>query len=256
MIERTEAVVLRTIDYGETSKIVTLYTRGSGKIGVMAKGARSQKSSFGGTLEPLAYLDVVYYYKSSRELQTLKESSYVRPFQAIGSDLEKLNVGMRIVELTNILMYQEEADPTAFELLRTVLAYLNETDRHPANLWPYFQLRMAELQGFAPDIDRESLESVPEGGGTFDLRNGAVLPPGSSAGEGRRASRTALRAFAIYAKAELPTIMRMQVQPETYREVQELIRGYLRTHVEHLRPSKSRRVFEQMVDISQTLPEA
>lgn len=257
MIQRTEAVVLRSLDYGETSKIVTLYTRSSGKIGVMAKGARSEKSRFGGALEPLSYVDAVYYYKSSRELQTLKECSYVHPFQSISSDLDKLNVGMRIVEMTNILMYREEENPAAFDLLRTSLAYLNETEQHPGNLWPYFQLRMATLQGFAPDIDREAVRSIPEEGGVLVLQNGAVGPPGySSREETKNASRTALRAFAIYAKADLSTVMRMQVSPETYREVQELIGLYLRSHIEHLRPSKSRRVFEQMVDVSRTLPEA
>lgn len=256
MIERTEAVILRSIDYGETSKIVTLYTRTAGKIGVMAKGARAKKSRFGGSLEPLSYVDAVYYFKSSRELQTLKECSYVRPFPAIFDDLEKLNVGMRIVEMTNMLMYREEENPAAFRLLRTILTFLNETERHPANLWPYFQLRMASLQGFTPDIDREAVKSVPKTGGVLDLENGAVRSSASARNETRRASRTALRAFAVFARADLATVMRMQVGTETYREVEDLIDAYLRTHVEHHRPSRSRHVFEQMVDISRTLPEA
>lgn len=253
MIVRTEAVVLRAIDYGETSKILTLYTRSAGKLGVIAKGARSSKSSFGGSLEPMSYSEVVYYYKPTRELQILTESSYVHPLPAITQDLDRINVGLRVVELVNNLMLEEEKHASAFELLVHVLVRLNETEERPANLWPFFQLRLATLLGFTPDIQREVVESVPEGGGVLDLTNGAVLPPGESTGRSVSASRTALRAFAIYARADLETIMRMQVNPETYREVDKLIRKFLQHHIEHLRPSKSDKVFDQMVDPGRTL---
>ncbi|MEL6615154.1 MAG: DNA repair protein RecO, partial [Bacteroidota bacterium] len=70
MIVRTDAVVLRTLDFRETSRIVTLLTRQHGITGVVANGARRTKSVFGSTLQPTAYLQVVYYYKPGRGLQT------------------------------------------------------------------------------------------------------------------------------------------------------------------------------------------
>lgn len=254
MIERTEAIVLRSIDYGETSKILTLYTRSAGKLGVIAKGARSSKSSFGASLQPLSYSDVVYYYKSSRELQVLTESSFVTPLHEITKDLQKINVGLRLVEFVNNLMYKEEKNVTAFELLVHVLVRLNQTTERPINLWPFFRLRLATLLGFAPNIEREVVQSIPESGGVLSLDNGAVGPPADTGDRGVSASRTALRAFAIYARADLDTIMRMDVGPETYREVDRLIQKFLEHHIEHLRPSKSSRVFDQMLDPGRTLP--
>ena len=67
-IVHSDAIVLRSIDYGETSRIVTLFTRERGKIGVMAKGARANRSRFGSTLEPLSHINVVLYYKPGRDL--------------------------------------------------------------------------------------------------------------------------------------------------------------------------------------------
>jgi DNA repair protein RecO (recombination protein O) len=254
MIERTEAVVLRSIDYGETSKILTLYTRSMGKLGVIAKGARSSKSSFGASLQPLSYTEVVYYHKDSRELQILTESSFIHPLHEITKDLQKINVGLRIVELTNNLMFKEEKNVTAFELLVHVLVRLNQTTERPINLWPFFRLRLATLLGFSPHIERDVVQSIPESGGVLNLENGAAAPTEETSGRVVSASRTALRAFAIYARADLDTVMRMEVAPDTYREVERLIRKFLEHHIEHLRPSKSGRVFDQMLDPGRSLP--
>ena len=61
MIVKTEAIVLRGRKQGDTSKLATLYTRDFGKIDVIAKGAREQKSKFGGALEMFARSTVVLY---------------------------------------------------------------------------------------------------------------------------------------------------------------------------------------------------
>ena len=58
---KTEAVVLRSIRYGEADRIVHLYSATRGRIGAIAKGARKPKSRFGGRLEPFFRLDLVLY---------------------------------------------------------------------------------------------------------------------------------------------------------------------------------------------------
>ena len=125
MIVRTEAVVLRRMDYGETSQIVTLFTREKGRLAVMAKGARLPKSRFGSSLQPMSYMQAVLYYKASRGLQTLTESAHVQHFARIGHSLEKLSVGQRVMELTYALLHEEEANPLVFNLLVETLYQLN-----------------------------------------------------------------------------------------------------------------------------------
>ena len=58
---KTQAVVLRSIRYGEADRIVHLYSRTRGRIGAIAKGSRRPKSRFGGRLEPFFRLDLVLY---------------------------------------------------------------------------------------------------------------------------------------------------------------------------------------------------
>lgn len=248
-IIRTEAVVLRSLDYGETSQIVTLFTRDNGKIGVIAKGARRPKSSFGATLQPMAYTQVVFYYKPTRTLQTLSESSYVESFHRLRRGLKTITVGLRIVELVDALMEKEDPQPEVFELLVQALRRLNGTDARVANLWPYVQLRLADRLGVAPSVERANVEAVTETEGLLSLADGGVYPVDTTPERPRRASREALRAYAIYARADLNTVMRLEMDPDVRREVETLVRDFLRYQFDDAYPDRSRSVIAQIEDL-------
>ena len=257
-IIRTEAVVLRSLDYGETSQIVTLFTREKGKLGVMAKGARRPKSSFGATLQPMAYTQVVFYYKPTRTLQTLSESSHVESFHRLRRDLTSITMGLRIVELVDALMEEEDPQPEAFALLVRVLRRLNAREARATNLWPYAQLRLAQILGVAPAVERERVEAVTGDEGVLSLVDGGVYPdtgrdraPDTAVPEEpRRASRAALRAYAICARADLDTVMRLDMTPPVQREVEALVRDFLRYQFDDAYPDRSRSVIAQLENTS------
>ena len=245
MIVRTDAVVLRAMDYGETSRIVTLFTRQHGRMTVMAKGARRPKSRFGATLQPLAYVQAVYYYRDGRTMQTLKEASHVHRFPALLADVERTLLGLRAVELVRALFEDEEPNPLAFNLLLHTLERLDGAPA-PFHVFAHFQLRLGALLGFAPDVQRQDVLALGEDGGTLALDTGAVLPLGAGARAGRRASRAALRAFAVFARADLETALRMRLEPEVAHEVRDLLDAFLRYHVEDAFPDRVRRVAAQI----------
>lgn len=248
MIIRTEAVVLRSMEYGETSRIVTLFTRERGKVAVMAKGARLMKSRFGSSLQPMSYTQVVFYYRPTRGLQTLTESTHVRPLHDIGRNLEKISIGLRIVELVYAFMQDEEQNPQAFNLLVNALDRLNDAETNYMNLLPYFQMQLGTVLGFAPDIDRDALETLPEEGGILALDTGTIMPFDAAAQAAQRASRTALRAFAVFARAPLDAVMRMHLDPGARHEINALIDNYLRYHTEGTYPSRSEKIIGQLLN--------
>lgn len=248
MILQTESFVLRSIDYGETSQIVTLFTRQRGKIAVMAKGARRTSSRFGSSLQPMSYTSVVVYYKPTRGIQTLSESSHLHFFDGITRDLERVSCGLRIVELVYALMQEEEQNQHVFILVLQVLERLNRTHERTENLLFYFQLRFASVLGFEPDIERSAVEALSDTG-FLSLETGAVLP-GREAGTTsvRPASRRALRAFAVCARADLETVMRMRLDPKTCLELSRLIDDFLRYHVEESFPTRTAKIVGQMLN--------
>ena len=246
MIIRTEAIVLRSVNFGETSQIVTLYSRRMGTVAVMARGARGPKSRFGSTLQPMSHTEAIFYHKPSRDVQTLSETAHITLFKRIYRDLDRMAVGVRIIETMGILMPRPEPDEQAFDLLLGVLIRLNEADNHWANLLPYFQLRLSAALGFAPVAERENVRSIGASGGFLGLDNGNVFagkPPGPSV----PASRRALRAIGVLIHADLDQVMRMELEKSVSQEVLQLVESYLRFHAEDFRPSRSKPVFDRIL---------
>ena len=84
--EKTLAIVLRVIDFSESSCVVHLFTRDFGKIGGLAKGARRPKSPFEAALDLLAVCRIVFLHKSSESLDLLTEAKLERRFRAATRD--------------------------------------------------------------------------------------------------------------------------------------------------------------------------
>ena len=243
MIVRSDAVVLRTIPYGETSQIVTLFTRDRGKIPVIAKGARVPGSRFGASLQTLSYMQAVFYYRSGRGVQTLSEASIVDPLLNLYRDVRKLGIGLRVAELCNALLHEGEADPLLFNILLQVLHYLNEPLERPENVLPYFQLRMAATLGFAPRVEREEVEAIGEYGTYMSLADGRPTVSGENR---RRLSRRAARAFAVFARADLGTVLRMTLEEDVRREVEYFVEEYMRYHIEDVYPTRAGKVWSRL----------
>jgi len=95
---KTEALVLRSIPFQESSSIVRMFTREQGKIAVIAKGARRMKSGLRGFLEPLNYIEAIYYYKSTRDIQTLSKIDLIQSYFSNAPDIECNIYGMALLE--------------------------------------------------------------------------------------------------------------------------------------------------------------
>ncbi len=246
MIVRSDAIVLRTLKYGETSLIVTVLTRKHGKISVLAKGARLTKSRFGSALQPMSYVQLVYYYKPSRTLQMLSEAAHLEPFYRLTRDLDRLGVGLSIIEMAGGILHDEEPAPAVFNLLLSTLYRLHEAETRFRNLLPFFQVRLAGLLGFAPDIDREAVRQLAPEGGLLNLETGAVVPVGAPPARTLRASREALRAFAIFGRADPDVILRMHLTDAEYQETLGLVESFLKYHLPDAYRRRVEKVMHQM----------
>ncbi len=154
IIEKTEAIVLRAMKYLESSKIVTLYTEEHGKISVIAKGARRKNNKYGASLEPMTHVMAVVYRKEGRDLQILAECDIVRSYRRISESLQKMSVGLAMIELMNLVAHDEEKNSALFWLLAETLHHLDASHAQPSPLLYFFELHMSGLLGFHPALDR------------------------------------------------------------------------------------------------------
>jgi DNA repair protein RecO (recombination protein O) len=154
MIVKTDAIVLRGRKQGDTSKLATLYTRDFGKIDVIAKGAREQKSKFGGALEMFALSTVVLYKNNKPDtLSLLSNAETVEPNHGILRSLERIETATQIIELILRAMHDEEANSELFELLASTLHAIAKWDDQAARAVQFrFYLQFARQMGFEVDL--------------------------------------------------------------------------------------------------------
>ncbi len=153
---KTEAVVLRSLRFGEADRVLHLYTLERGRIGALAKGIRKTKSRFGARLEPLSHVELLLH-QGSGELQTVTGVELVRSHRAAREDSYRLAVGLVGAEAMLRLFTEQERNPRAFEALSRFLDLLDGLAgrvERPA-LEPLvlsFQLKLLWLSGYLPHL--------------------------------------------------------------------------------------------------------
>jgi DNA repair protein RecO (recombination protein O) len=154
---KTEAVVLRSLRFGEADRVLHLYTLDRGRIGAVAKGIRRTKSRFGGRLEPLSHVELVLH-EGSGDLQTITGVQLIRPHSAAREGHYRVSVGFVALEAMLRLFPEQEANERAFEALTRFLDLLDEvdpkSDARPAldPLVLAFQLKLLWLAGYLPHL--------------------------------------------------------------------------------------------------------
>ena len=153
IITKTQAVVLRTRRMGETSKLVTLFSEGHGKLRVTAKGARRPKSKFGGSLEVTQEIHAVCYVRDDRDLHALSDAEPTRGHPVLLTDLRRLSYAAAACEMIDRLTIEHEPNPRLYACIVGVLGGFEEVEPEQLeSLFWYFQLRVAEALGYRPEL--------------------------------------------------------------------------------------------------------
>ena len=149
--EKALAIVLRVVDFSETSCVVTLFTDEFGKIGALAKGARRPRSPFEAALDLLVVSRIVFIHKSSDALDLLTEAKLERRFRAATRDLSRLYAGYYVAELLNQLTDEDDPHPELFQAAdRTLLALDNDGEIVRVTL--RFELTALQVLGHMPSL--------------------------------------------------------------------------------------------------------
>jgi DNA repair protein RecO (recombination protein O) len=150
--EKASAIVIRTVEFSETSLVVTLFTREFGKIGALAKGARRLKGPFESALDLLCLCRIVFLHKSSDALDLLTEAKLLRRFRPAGHDLSGLYAGYYVAELLGELTDEDDPHPELFDLADETLAALSSGES-AAKWLVRFELGALRLLGQMPSLN-------------------------------------------------------------------------------------------------------
>lgn len=172
-LHKTKGIVLRTVKYGETSLVVTIFTELFGVQSYMVNGIRtvSKKGASKASLfQPAAILDLVVYHNELKHLNRIKEYKWGAIYQHIFNDVPKNAAALFMVELLSKCLKQPESNPDLFHFTEDVMLKLDESHGAVmANLPLFFALHLPVHFGFRLD-DRQDEESS-----YLDLKEGVFV---------------------------------------------------------------------------------
>lgn len=176
--EKAEALVLRVVDFSETSAVVTLFSREFGKIAGLAKGARRPKGPFESALDLLSRVRLVFLRKSSDALDLLTEAKLEKRFRSASRDLSHLYGAYYVAELLNELTHDFDPHPELFDLAVDTLEKLGAASISAGIVILRFELTALRMLGHLPST-RECVECGKSIAGerrtAFGLASGGVL---------------------------------------------------------------------------------
>lgn len=173
MTHKTRGIVLRSIKYGETSLVVTVYTELFGMQTYMVNGVRSSKKTAGkaNLFQPAAILDLVVYHHENKPMQRIKEFSWGYLYQALLQDVIRNSMACYMVELMSKSLKQPETNSDLFAFCEHALQWLDTAPKNAAaNFSLFFTLQLGSFLGF------RITDNFDEDCGILDLSEGCFVP--------------------------------------------------------------------------------
>jgi DNA repair protein RecO (recombination protein O) len=237
---RTEGIILRHHDFGETDRFLTIYTRELGKVKVIAKGVRKARSRKAGHVEPFTRTQL--QLARGRDLLILTQAEATETFSALREDLVLLGYASYIIELLDQSTYDEEENRPIYRLLAQTLQRLNRGD-HPQLLTRYYELRLLDYIGFRPQLFtciKCEVEIQAEDQFFHAVLGGALCPECSKREpEARPISMLALKYFRYFQRSSYQDATRANISDAVYLEMENLMQYYLNHSLERSLKSPS-----------------
>lgn len=167
--EKLQAFVLTSLDYGDSDRIVSLFTLEHGRIKAFARGARNSRKRFGPALEPFARIDLQARVKEG--LSSLQQADIICIFPAIRGDLGRISHALYACELVEVVTPEGHPLPRLYRLLS---AYLDRLEKEPAVEGDrrFFEINLLNILGYRPSLETCTRCGNPFGEGGAWLQEG------------------------------------------------------------------------------------
>ena len=174
MLAKTQAIVLRSLKYGEAKMIVDMFTRSHGRLSFIVSIPKSAKSKIKKQFfQPLSLLEIEADVRPKSQLQKLADARLAHPYSSIPFDPHKLAIALFVSEFLYHALRSEQQNAPLFDYVANGVRWLDGQEAHFANFHLVFLMRLLRFLGFYPNIEHY------ETGEYFDLRESIFVahPP-------------------------------------------------------------------------------
>lgn len=181
MLYRNEGIVLKSIEYGDADKIVTIYTKNYGKVQAIAKGVRKTKSKFGSSLEILT--DAIFLFYKGKNIDIISQTEILESFFSTCKDVKRFAFASNCAEIINKLTEERDTNIALFTLLKNTLHYLKKA-KDPQLLNLAFKWKAITNLGYRPLFSfygqESNLAEKRNISKYFSIKDGGIISNNSS----------------------------------------------------------------------------
>jgi DNA repair protein RecO (recombination protein O) len=248
MICRDEAIVLKTYDFRETSKIAVFYSKKYGKISGVFKGIRKDPRKFASQLDFLSVNEIIFYRKRFSDIHLVSQCDFRKGFDYLKSDMLKFGIASFCAELVYSVMPPEDSHPEIYELMLNLLDSLEKTK--PSQKLIYnFSLKILSLSGFQPHLEScvVCAKDIKKHA-CFSNRFGGLLCDTCRAKDNKAESIFAgtIATILFLQKSNWPDSLRLHILPFVEKQLSEIIFSFLNFHLE--KKFKSLKMLNELLD--------
>lgn len=229
---RTEGIVLRRKDFGESDRILVLFTRKLGRVSVIAKGARKPSSKISGHLE--LFMRSSFLISRGRNLHIISQAEVIEDYEPLRKNLPGIGLGSYAIELIDAVTYEEGSNLKLYNLLISTLDSLS-AGQDPDIIIRYYEIHLLDLVGFRPELfacvecGKKTIEQDQFISGEL---GGAVCPEcalGITGAVIRPVSSRVLKYLRHFQRSDRNSLLALEIPGEIMDDLEKLIHYYL-TH--------------------------
>lgn len=226
MLYRVEGIVIRSMDYGEGNKIITLCTEQSGKVGVLVRGAKKPKSRHAALAQPFTYGQYVFFRNTG--LGTLNAGEIIESHHELREDLILAAYASYACELLDRILQDDEVGAFWFTQIKACLDALS-SGKDPQIVIHLYEMKMLQAAGYGPEFDHcvscsneaESTYFSPQLGGMLCHRCKHHDPAAL------QLSSSVMKLLRLFCRMDLRRIGNIDVKDSTKAELKKAMRSLM-----------------------------
>lgn len=244
MLRNVQGIILRTMDYGEGNKIITIFTPEIGKVSVMARGAKKLKSRHAAATQLFTHAEFILY-KQQGQMGTLNQAEIVDAHQSLREDLFQSAYSSYLAEMVDRMLGDEEGSSYLFEQLSASLRAIEE-GKDMQIIVHIFEMKMFEFTGYLPNVINCVSCASDTQLSRFSTKLGGFLCSRCHYKDTYAAviSDAARKLLQLFVRIDIRRLGSVQVKEETKAQLKPIMRNYMDAHI-GIR-WKSRDFIEQM----------
>jgi len=233
MLVKWEGIIIRSVDYGEASKVITLYTREHGKVGVMARGAKKPKSRLAAVSQLFTHGYFLCKKGPGTGMPELSQGEILESYKDLRQELMLTAYAAYMAELLDRLTEEREPNPFLFQLLKNTFRFLDE-GKDAEILCRIYECKMLSVAGLRPQLEACTACGGEQEPFAISITHGGLLCPNCSGKDPYAVSVTPgtwklLRLFQYF---DLERLGDIEVKDSTRSQLRHVLHRFMDEHLQ------------------------